>query len=97
MTSGCLQVDLELQDKIAEAAGIMERLEQACDELMTEFISKKRAANWGIINSAMYDSARYRLVYQKAIEDSDRAVRKVGLKSEAWPVSPKTAQKARVI
>ena len=25
----------------------------ACDELMTEFVSKKRAANWGVINDAM--------------------------------------------
>jgi hypothetical protein len=26
---------------------------QAADELMTEFISKKRATNWGVVNSAM--------------------------------------------
>jgi len=26
---------------------------KAADELMTEFMSKKRAANWGIINDAM--------------------------------------------
>jgi len=25
----------------------------ACDELMTEFVSKKRAANWGVINEGM--------------------------------------------
>ena len=27
---------------------------RACDELMTEFVSKKRAAQWGIINDGLW-------------------------------------------
>lgn len=30
---------------------------EAADELMTEFISKKRATDWGIVNGAMVDAA----------------------------------------
>lgn len=57
----------ELRDRLREAVRLMAALEQACDELMTEFISKKRAANWKIINDAMYDSARFR--YQANVEE----------------------------
>jgi len=60
MTESCLQIDLMMKEKIAEAAEIMAKLEKACDEMMTEFISKKRAANWGIINSALFESAKFR-------------------------------------
>jgi hypothetical protein len=28
----------------------------AADELMTEFISKRRAANWGVLNRGLYDA-----------------------------------------
>lgn len=31
---------------------------KAADELMTEFVGKKRAANWGVINQAMVDAGR---------------------------------------
>jgi hypothetical protein len=31
---------------------------KATDELMTEFISKKRAADWGVINQAMVDAGK---------------------------------------
>lgn len=41
-------------DAVAACAAML----QAADELMTEFISKKRAADWGIINGAMVDAAR---------------------------------------
>lgn len=28
----------------------------ACDEIVAEFVSKKRAANWGIINKGLYEA-----------------------------------------
>lgn len=28
-------------------------LQKACDELLTEFVSKKRAADWALINDAL--------------------------------------------
>ena len=31
---------------------------RAADELLTEFISKKRAANWQVINEAMVEAGR---------------------------------------
>lgn len=30
---------------------------KAADELMTEYVSKQRAANWGVINQAMVDAS----------------------------------------
>lgn len=30
----------------------------AADELMSEFVSKKRAANWGVINDGLYNAER---------------------------------------
>lgn len=30
----------------------------AADELMAEFISKTRAANWGVLNSGLYEAER---------------------------------------
>ena len=30
----------------------------ASDELMTEFVSKKRAANWGVINEGLYNAEK---------------------------------------
>ena len=30
---------------------------KAANELMTEYVSKKRAANWGVINQAMVDAS----------------------------------------
>ena len=29
---------------------------RASDELMTEFISKRRAANWGVLNNGLYNA-----------------------------------------
>ena len=37
----------------AEQRETIKGLLKACDELMTEFVSKRRAANWGVINDAM--------------------------------------------
>ena len=31
----------------------------ASDELMAEFISKKRAAHWGVINRALYNAEQF--------------------------------------
>lgn len=42
----------------------------ACNELMTEFVSKKRAADWGLINDAMVEG-------QKAIAELRRGNVKV--------------------
>jgi hypothetical protein len=36
-----------------EMASALREMLKAADELMTEFVSKKRAANWGVINAAM--------------------------------------------
>ena len=36
-----------------ETPGALRDLMKAIDELLTEFVSKKRAANWGVINDAM--------------------------------------------
>lgn len=36
-----------------EMAKALRATMQAADELMTEFVSKKRAANWGVINDAL--------------------------------------------
>ena len=41
----------------AEQRDTIKALMVACDELMTEFVSKKRAANWGTINDAMVAGA----------------------------------------
>lgn len=32
---------------------VIKQLMKACNELMTEFVSKKRAADWKLINDAM--------------------------------------------
>ena len=37
---------------------VVSDLMKALDELMTEYVSKKRAANWGVINDAMVNGAR---------------------------------------
>ena len=37
----------------------------ACDELMTEFISRKRAANWQVINDGLVAAERF-------VRDGDR-------------------------
>jgi len=31
----------------------------ACDELMAEFIAKKRAANWKVINDGLYAAEQF--------------------------------------
>ena len=41
----------------AEQRETIQGLMNACDELMIEFVSKKRAANWGVINDAMVAGA----------------------------------------
>lgn len=41
-----------------DMAKALEAMMAAVDELMTEFISKKRAANWGVINHAMVDATK---------------------------------------
>lgn len=41
----------------AEQREAIKGLLKACDELMTEFVSKKRAADWGVINDAMVAGA----------------------------------------
>ena len=38
---------------------VIRELLKACNELMTEFISRKRAADWEIINDAMVAGERF--------------------------------------
>lgn len=49
-----------------ELAEVIKNLLKACNELMTEFISRKRAANWEIINDAMVAGERARAAIRKA-------------------------------
>jgi hypothetical protein len=48
----------ELGKRDAEVVRVIEQLRQATDELMTEFVSKTRAAKWGVINDALVDGAK---------------------------------------
>lgn len=41
----------------AEMLAACKAMLKAADELMTEFVSKKRAADWGVINEAMMAAA----------------------------------------
>jgi len=45
---------VELLRKNLEWVKICKGLMAATDELMTEFVSNQRAANWGVINDALY-------------------------------------------
>ena len=47
------------EDKQLDAATVIRALKAACNELMTEFVSRKRAADWGVINDAMVDADRF--------------------------------------
>ena len=47
------------QPEMKEEAKIIKGLLAAADELMTEFISKKRAANWKVINDGLYAGEQY--------------------------------------
>ena len=38
---------------------IVKALIAAIDELMTEYVSGRRAADWGVINKGLYDAERY--------------------------------------
>ena len=40
-----------------ERRGLADTTIAAADELMTEFISKKRACDWGVVNQAMLDAS----------------------------------------
>ena len=40
-------------EEIARLRAAGRQMLKAADELMTEFVSKKRAADWGVINGAM--------------------------------------------
>ena len=42
----------QLEKELCESRKAAKMAIAAMDELMTEFVSKKRAANWGIINEA---------------------------------------------
>jgi len=44
----------------AEIVGVLKGLESACNELMTEFVSRKRAADWEIVNDALCASTKAR-------------------------------------
>lgn len=48
----------KLSARDAEVVRVVEQLADAVDELITEFISKKRAAKWGVINGALVDGAK---------------------------------------
>ena len=52
--------------KAKEIIAVLKGLESACNELMTEFVSKKRAADWGIINDALVASVKARAAIAKA-------------------------------
>lgn len=41
------------EQQIEELKTAGRAMQKAVDELLTEFVSKKRAANWGIINDAL--------------------------------------------
>ena len=41
-----------------QLAATIKALLDACNELMTEFVSKKRAADWAIINDAMVEGGK---------------------------------------
>jgi len=43
----------KLERELAAARAACAKAHAACDELMTEFVSKKRAADWGVINEGM--------------------------------------------
>lgn len=43
-------------------AKVIKNLMSACDELMAEYVSKKRSADWEVINSALMEG-------QKAIRE----------------------------
>lgn len=53
-----------------EVAKTIRALMRACDELMTEFIGKKRAADWEVINDAMVAGG-------KVLNDLETATAKV--------------------
>ncbi len=49
------------RDDVLTAAKVQKILQgamDACNELMTEFISKKRAAKWDIVNEGLYEAER---------------------------------------
>jgi hypothetical protein len=47
---------------------LMQDLLDASNELMTEFISKKRAARWDIINDALYRAERTNAVLSERLK-----------------------------
>jgi len=42
----------------AQLKSVISGLLEACNEFMTEFVSKKRAARWDVINEAMVAGSR---------------------------------------
>ncbi len=42
----------------------------ACNELMTEFVSKKRAARWDVINDGLYDAERLNAELSQRLRDA---------------------------
>lgn len=47
---------------------LLQDLLDASNELMTEFISKKRAARWDIINDALYQAERTNAILSERIK-----------------------------
>lgn len=46
------------KDETKELREAIQKLMNACNELMTEFVSRKRAADWEVINDAMLKGSR---------------------------------------
>lgn len=45
--------------QLSEVRKIVKGTLAAADELMTEFVSKKRAADWKVINDGLYAAGRF--------------------------------------
>jgi len=43
--------------ELARLRGALQGMQRAVEELMTEYVSKTRAAKWGIINDALVEAA----------------------------------------
>lgn len=57
-------------DKVLTAANVQKVVQgvmDACNELMTEFISKKRAAKWDIVNDGLYNAERMNAVLSEQL------------------------------
>ncbi len=55
----CGRSDLTDKDQLLTAANVQKIIQgalDACNEVMTEFMGKKRAAKWDIINQGLYDA-----------------------------------------